>query len=216
MKNLFSYDSKLMEVLGFMADLALLNLLFLLCCIPVVTIGAAQSGLYNAVKVLQDKEDDSSVFKAFFRGFKDGFWRVTGMWLIFAALEAVLVATYWITFYHRETGMFMSFWIPFVMMIPCLILHALITPFHAKFTCSFSGLFKNVWLVMLFYPIRSLGVAALTWAPALVFVSAPTIFLDLTPVFLAIYYSVAFMFGWILMQKPYNRLVEEMENPDED
>ena len=44
MGGLFSYDSKLMQILNFIGDLIILNVLYLVCCLPVVTIGAAQIG----------------------------------------------------------------------------------------------------------------------------------------------------------------------------
>ena len=46
MEILFSYDSKLMQTLTFVADLILLNILYLLCCVPMFTIGAAQGALW--------------------------------------------------------------------------------------------------------------------------------------------------------------------------
>ena len=70
MNGLFSYDSKLMQVLGFIADLFLCNVLYMLCCIPIVTIGPAQAGLHNAMRTLGDTEDDRSAVKQFFKGLK--------------------------------------------------------------------------------------------------------------------------------------------------
>ena len=77
MNSIFSYDSPLMQVLTYIGDLIILNFIFLLCCLPVFTIGAAQAGMFTAVRVLSDKEDDSSAVAAFFRGFKNGFGKVT-------------------------------------------------------------------------------------------------------------------------------------------
>ena len=62
MGGLFSYDSKPMQILMFVGDLIILNILYLICCIPIFTIGAAQAGMYTACKVLLDKEDDSSPY----------------------------------------------------------------------------------------------------------------------------------------------------------
>lgn len=213
MKNIFSMDSKLMEVLGFIADLLLLNILFLLCCLPVVTIGAAQAGLYNATRVLQDQEDDSSVFKAFFRGFSSGFLKVTGLHIIMLALEAILLFTAYSSMKYEG---FISYWVPVIMLIPCLILHAVITVFHSRFSCSFSQLFRNAFLVMLLRPIRSLGVALLTWFPLGLFAWSPYTFLDLIPLFLVAYYSVALMFGILIMQKPFQMLIDHYNGDDEE
>ncbi len=213
MKNLFSMDSKLMEVLGFIADLFLLNLLFLLCCLPVVTIGAAQAGLYNATRVLQDKEDDSSVFKAFFRGFATGFGKVTGLHLIMLALEAMLAVTIYVSMKYEG---FITYWVPVIMLIPCLVLHAVITVFHSRFICTFSQLFRNAFLLMVMRPIRSVAVGILAWFPLGLFVWSPYTFIDLSPLFLLAYYSVAFMFGILIMQKPFQMLIDHLNGDDEE
>lgn len=213
MKNLFSMDSKLMQVLGFIADLILLNLLFLLCCLPIVTIGAAQAGLYNAVRILQDREDDSSVFKAFFRGFASGFVKVTGLHLIMLALEAILLVTVYVSMKYEG---FITYWVPIIMLIPCLVLHGVITVFHSRFSCTFTQLFRNAWLVMCLRPIRSLAVGVLAWLPAGVLVWSPYLFLELVPLFLIAYYSVAFMFGILIMQKPFQMLIDHFNGDDED
>ena len=90
MKNIFSYESKFMQTLLVAADYIILNAVFILCCLPVFTIGAAQAGLYTGIRVLRDKEDDSSCLKAFFRGFKSGFGKITLVWCLFAVVIAIL------------------------------------------------------------------------------------------------------------------------------
>ena len=95
MKNLFSYDNKVMQVLMTIGDLVILNILFLLCSIPIVTMGAAQAGLYTAVRVITDKEDDSSPAAGFFRGFKTGFFKITLIWIPFLL---IITASLWAFF----------------------------------------------------------------------------------------------------------------------
>jgi len=102
MKNIFSYDSKLVTSLSFIADLFILNLLYLVCCLPLFTIGAAQAGLHNAVRILQDPLDGRSTVKAFFRGFKEGFGRITLAWLLFYVIEGILYYTLYITLTYEN------------------------------------------------------------------------------------------------------------------
>lgn len=46
LRGVFNPDSPLMRALGVVWDLIVLNLLFLVCCIPVVTIGPAITALH--------------------------------------------------------------------------------------------------------------------------------------------------------------------------
>lgn len=48
-KGFFSYDGKLMEILNKLGEIILLNIVFLLCCVPVVTAGSALTSFYYAM-----------------------------------------------------------------------------------------------------------------------------------------------------------------------
>ena len=47
MQSVFSPDSKVMQALSRVFDLMVLNILFLLCSLPVITLGAAATGLFD-------------------------------------------------------------------------------------------------------------------------------------------------------------------------
>ena len=65
-------ENPVIAFLNKMADLILLNLIFLLCCIPVVTIGPAITALY-AVSLRSVRYGDGYVIQTFFRSFKQNF-----------------------------------------------------------------------------------------------------------------------------------------------
>lgn len=87
MKNLFDPDGTVMRVLTVLSDMILLNLCFLVCCIPLVTIGGAWSALYGVC--LRRREGDG-VVRLFFSGFRKSFRQATIVWLLLAAAGAVL------------------------------------------------------------------------------------------------------------------------------
>jgi len=67
MRKFFSFDSPLMQSLATVADYMLLNILFLICSIPIVTMGAAKTALY---RVMFDMlEEKGNTFKRFFKAF---------------------------------------------------------------------------------------------------------------------------------------------------
>lgn len=208
MKGIFGYDSPLGQVLNFIADLIIVNFLFLLCCIPVVTIGPAQSGLFNAMRILQDREDDSSTVKAFFRGFKNGFLSISIVSTLFLVFDVVLFWTLAMCYSYADTGMFVHWGIPFAGLLLSLVVHSNLTVFHSQFQCTAGQLVRNAFLVLISHPLRSLAVMALTWAPVALFFLMPNMFLNLVPLFITVYYSLAFMFGALVMQKPFKKLID--------
>lgn len=214
MKSLFSVDSKFGQVMCFVADLVLLNLLFLLCCIPIVTIGAAQSGLYAAIRPLRDPEDGRSCYKLFFKGFVSGFWRITLVWTVFLVIDAILFYTMWICFENQALGIFVHWGVPCAGLIFSLLLHSLTTIFHSQFDCSAGQLFRNTFLLFATNPFHSVVVAVLTWAPVLLAGFKFTTFADLIPLFVAVYYSLALLVNSTVMKKPFQGLIDYM-NGDE-
>ena len=211
MKNLFSYDSGLMRVLGFIADLFIVNLVFLLCCVPVITIGAAQAGLHTAMRVLADPEDDSSCMKAFFRGFKAGTLRICGAWIIFLLLDGILIYSFLMAFSYADTGLFVHWGFPLAILVLILIFHSLLPVSHARFECGFLQLIKNCWLLLIAQPLRAIPIGVLTWAPVLLFLLEPGFWVRLSPLFLTVYYSLCALASTVLMQKPFESLVDHLQ-----
>lgn len=89
MKNLFQVDSPLMLFLSRVTDLIILNLLFWLCCLPVVTLGASLAALHRVTQSMVLGED-CGVVLPFFRAFRDNFRQATLGWLGLAVFLAGL------------------------------------------------------------------------------------------------------------------------------
>ena len=70
MGGFFSLDSKFMQVMSRVADLIILNVIYLVTCLPVVTIGAASTALYTVCFRLGTAREGSLV-KGYFRAFRD-------------------------------------------------------------------------------------------------------------------------------------------------
>lgn len=85
-----------MRLLGMLSSLVLLNLLWLLCSLPLFTIGAAASALNDCV--LQLDRGESAGVKAFFRSFRTNFRRSTLLWLIALLLFGILYLDFHMTF----------------------------------------------------------------------------------------------------------------------
>ena len=91
LRNLFNIDSPLMRFLGKVADMMILNLLFLTTCIPVFTIGASLTALhYVTLRMVSD--EDSAVSRDYLRSFKQNFRQATIIWLIL--ITFALLITY--------------------------------------------------------------------------------------------------------------------------
>ena len=90
MGAIFSMEGPLMQGLTKFADLIILNVLTIICCIPVVTVGAAFTSLhYVCLKMVRGEE--CYIVKDYFKAFKSNFKQATAIWLIFMVAIFVFV-----------------------------------------------------------------------------------------------------------------------------
>lgn len=95
MQNWMRQDTPIMRGFSTLADLALLNLLWLVCSLPIFTIGASSAALYQCLFSLECGEGGGG--RAFFRAFRDAFQRATLLWLMVLLSGIVLVTDYRLT-----------------------------------------------------------------------------------------------------------------------
>ncbi|MBR7122784.1 MAG: DUF624 domain-containing protein [Oscillospiraceae bacterium] len=207
MNGLFNYDSPIPQLIMRVADVIILNLMYLLFCIPIFTIGAAQAGLYTAAKVMMDKEDDTSLTAAFFRGFKAGFGTITLSWGLVSLV--VLIAIY-VGVMAIILGA--SKWLVLPSIAVAAVYQCLLPIFHSRFGCTFRQIFKNCVYLLLYYPLHSIAVGALIWLPVILFAVLDLyVFMALTPAWLLFYYSSAHLFAHGIMKKPFQILIDHFE-----
>ena len=105
---MFSHDSRFMQTLTRVTDLIVLNICFLISCIPIVTIGAANAAMYTlCFRMLRD--EDNGIVKSYFRAFRDNFKQATLLWLLAAAVGLVVAADITVCWgFDMEAGMMLS------------------------------------------------------------------------------------------------------------
>ena len=87
--NILKPDSPVMDFISTVADLIILNLLFIICSIPIVTFGAAYSAKYYvAMKKVRGEETGTIV--PFFKAFKRNFKQSTIVWAVMLAAYALI------------------------------------------------------------------------------------------------------------------------------
>lgn len=87
--HFFSLDSPLIKILDRVGKLIILNLLFLLCSLPVVTAGAAFTALHFVCQRMV-RDEEGYTIRDFFRSFRMNFRQSTVIWL-FILLILLLV-----------------------------------------------------------------------------------------------------------------------------
>ena len=149
-RNIFNPDSPLMITMAQITDCIFLSLLWILCCFPLITVGASSAALYDSVfRAFRQGEKNS--WGRFFKVFKDNFKSGILPGLIFLLLFYLLVKLV-VSVWNAAavgTASFAVFAAVALVAVLALGLLSLIFPVLSRFENSLSGLVKNtVFLAM--------------------------------------------------------------------
>lgn len=89
LQGIFNYDNPVWRYIGKFGDLMLLNILWIICSIPIFTIGASTTAVYYVTMKLV-RNDDGYTFRSFFKSFKENFKQATIIWLLMLVTGVIL------------------------------------------------------------------------------------------------------------------------------
>ena len=156
--NFLHIESPLMKKLGIMADLLILNLVTLVCCLPIVTAGAAFTAMhYVLLKIVRGEE--GYVVKTFFRAFRENLLQGTILWIIMVVVYAALFVDWRILrMQGNEFPVFMN-----ILLLAAVIIIYLISlyifPILSRYQNTVPGTIKAALTMSVVGTIRTIGAA---------------------------------------------------------
>lgn len=216
MNRFFSMDNKFFVFMGKVADLCLLNLVCLACCIPIVTAGASITALYY-VTLKMVRNEESYIFRSFFKSFKQNFRQATIIHLIMVAAAVLLyLDTNIVKAMGEPMSQIMSVIFAVFTLVYAMILLYLY-PILAKFYNSVKNTFTNAVLMAirhLPYTIIMLIICAL---PLLIFF-VPSLQMQMTLILLLLLFGmavIAYLNSFFLV-KIFDKYIPENSEEDAD
>lgn len=218
MRKFFDVDGPLFSGLSRLADLFWLNVLFLVCCVPVVTIGASASALYY-VTLKMVKNEEGYITRSFFKAFKDNLRQATGIWLIAMVVGAVLLGDWLIingTLVNSDMIPEMARKVLLVLILIVLLVYVFtlryVFPLLAKFDNTVKNTLKNALLIS----IRHLPYTAVLVAIPIAAAVAVYFYAAVGLVMILIGFSTIAYFSSKLFVKIFANYINEDENESEE
>ena len=146
--SFFDPKSKATRFLTSLCNLLLLNLIFIVSCIPVITIGAAVTSLYRiTIAILAG--DNPSVIKDYFRCYRENFLKATGLLLLYSVLTAFFVFEIYMIRTMLDPSFQWTAFFPFFFILVIVASSFYSFPLLAWFDESFKQILKNSLLIAL-------------------------------------------------------------------
>lgn len=165
--NIFRIGSPFMVFMSRLVDIVLLGIVALLCCVPLVTVGASLTAVYyTCLKIARGKE--GGVLKFYFTAFKENFWKSTALWLMMAVVITVLYVDY--SLLSSQNMAFESaLWIVLIIItFLAVMVGSYVFPLQAQFENTVFGTVKNSFILSIMNLPRSILILMVKFCPILV------------------------------------------------
>lgn len=148
MNKLFDIDGPVMHLMTKITYCLYLNILWFLCCLPIVTAGASTTALfYVSLKIA--KNEEGRITSAFFHSFRKNFKQATVIWLILLIIGIVLGIDGYVFYHMRFHNVFWTIGtaVFFVALAAYLIIMMYIFPLLSRFENTTRAMFKNALMI---------------------------------------------------------------------
>lgn len=148
----FSVDGKLAKLLNRLGNLLLLNMLTVICSIPVFTFGAAMTALYTCTLRLV-RGEDGSLAASFFAAFRGNFKQATKVWLLGGGIIVFMAFDIWLLNFLEGTFSQVYRIVLFVLILLAVLELVYTFALMARFQNSIRNTLKNALILLVGNPI---------------------------------------------------------------
>lgn len=182
MGGIFDQDRAFWRFINKATDLVILNVMFVLCSLPIITIGPAYTALYYTI-MKTVRKGRGYLFKNFFHSFKQNFVQGSTIWmimLIFGSLFGITIMSLWGSAASGGMAQF-GLWTAIIIVFFLVLLFIYIFPVLSRFEFKLGTMFAFSYLIAVRYFAHSILLAIILAATVLGCVLSVPLFVLILP-----------------------------------
>ena len=206
-------DNPVAHALARFLDFIMLNIIFVICSLPIITIGASTTAMYTVMLKIV-KNEEGYIVKGFFQAFKENFKMSTIAWLIILPINLII---YWNIYLSNYLPVFSNAFMVFFFILGMVSLFGCVYvfPLIARYENPLKATFKNAFL---------LAVARLPFTILLVIIHVVPVFITILDgqtliigilVWLGIGFSLVAWLSSIVLRRVFVIFEEKEDEKDE-
>lgn len=203
-------DNRLFMLLSRLGDLIALNLLFVITCLPLVTVGAALSAMYSVLfQMLREEKETTRVLRTYWNAFKRNLKPSLPLWLPMAAIAVVLVVNNLLL--QNMSGSLVGVYSILVMIAQLLYLcvFSYLFPMLALFENSTKDYFKKSLFFSISHFPATLAICLIQLLPAILLMVVPNSVIPIITLMLAMGFSSQASASTFFLQRVFRPYLPE-------
>lgn len=175
MKGLFSTEGIIYRIMTAVYQLVILNLLWCIASIPLITVGASTTALFYVIGKIVRKEEVHE-FKDFIKGFRVNFRQATCIWLVLCAAYLMIFINFSFTDrYDTLGGLMLALQLP--VLVQVIIVTIFVFPVLSRYESNTMGIIRASWILGIKHIFSCLGSLAMLAGVAILTRLVPALFL---------------------------------------
>ena len=210
--GIFNIDSAFNRALGKIADMILLSMLWLLCCLPVVTIGASTTALNYAC--MKNHLEEGTNFRNFFHAFKRDLVKSLVLELIVVLMAGILVVDLYVL---PQMDIPLGGLVQVILTVCaafCIAALSYLFPLLARYDNTVRQMFKNAFLMSLMNFHYSILIFIINCIPFAILLFLPELFVAILPVVLFVWPGMSAMINTRLFLRIFKKYEPQEENEE--
>lgn len=203
MKGLFDIEGKFFHYATKFAELMWLNILTLVCCFPLLTVGTAFTAMHKVLLQIY-RDEESKITKTYFSAFRSNFLQSTIIWLFYILLFGILIADYYLV---QKVDIAILQYAQYIFLLLALIeVLSLVWVFalQSRYHNPVKRTIKYAFISCIAYPFKSIVMVFLLCVPVILLFLAPA----MVPTIILLGISLTGLLRTII----YDRVFKIMEN----
>lgn len=214
MNGMFRYDNKFFMLLGKLTDMVILNIVFLITCIPLFTIGTAFVAMYD-VTMRMVKNEESYIIRSYLKSFKSNFKKSTPIWLVIAAIGGVLIFDLQIVNQQDSYMWYLLRSLLLSLLLMEWIMVAYMAPLQAKFELTYKQLIKNSLIMAMKHMLTTISIVVMNSVLLLLLFSDESILFYVINVYVLIGFAFCAYINSMLITRVFDKYLEEEQDNGE-
>ena len=215
MSDLFNQDNAFNRVMTRIFDLALLNILWTVCCLPVITIGASSIAIYT-VTLKMIKNEEGSLAGSFFKAFRENFRQSVPVTLVLIAGIALLTADFHILRGKADANSSLIYGVNLVLLLFLTAIFSYVFPLLAKFENTVRNTFSNAWKIAATHIGETFLLVLINCIPFLLLLFFPAAFARVFWIWLLLGTSSSALADSYFLNKIFAEFIPKAPQNDED
>lgn len=197
------YDGLPARVVRYIWNMFLLNVCFVLCCLPVVTIGAAVSAMYS---VFLNSSVESSALRRYFSAFKENLKQATILWLILLPMTLVLLANWYFLLSYEFAGNGILIAISLVLTVLYLSVTSFVFALQARFDNSILQTMRNALLLGIGKMFTGVLMSFVSLFPLIMFLVDLNVFINVVAIWIPWGCALQIQINALILHRVFNKL----------